>query len=97
LLMPMESATMTYIERGQTKMAEGLLEGVIGADAEKAESEAPNAPTGAEAFPLKAWADELIKQGKIQEALAKYDEALKYAPNWKQLKEVRETLAKQRS
>jgi hypothetical protein len=39
----------------------------------------------------------LIKQGKIQEALAKYDEALKYAPNWKQLKEARETLANQRS
>jgi hypothetical protein len=36
--------------RGQTKMADGLLEGVIGDDAEKAESEAPNAPTGAEAF-----------------------------------------------
>jgi tetratricopeptide (TPR) repeat protein len=49
------------------------------------------------ADPLKAWADVLIKQGKIQEALAKYDEALKYAPNWKKLKEVRETLAKQRS
>ena len=31
-------------------MAEGLLEGVIGDDSEKTESEAPNAPTGAEAF-----------------------------------------------
>ena len=27
-------------------------------------------------------------------ALAKYDEALKYAPNWKQLKEAREVVAK---
>jgi hypothetical protein len=27
-------------------------------------------------------------------ALAKYDEALKYAPNWTQLKEAREVLAK---
>jgi predicted negative regulator of RcsB-dependent stress response len=39
---------------------------------------------------LKVWGDVLVKQGKIKEALAKYDEALKYAPNWKQLKEVRE-------
>jgi hypothetical protein len=31
-------------------MAEGLLESVPGDDAEKAEWEAPNAPTGAEAF-----------------------------------------------
>jgi hypothetical protein len=30
-------------------------------------------------------------------ALAKYDEALKYAPNWKQLKEAREATAKQKS
>ena len=28
---------------------------------------------------------------------AALDEALTYAPNWKQLKEARETLAKQRS
>jgi predicted Zn-dependent protease len=42
------------------------------------------------ADPLKVWGDVRVKQGKIKEALAKYDEALKYAPNWKQLKEVRE-------
>jgi hypothetical protein len=40
----------------------------------------------------------LAKQGgKPREALAKYDIALKYAPNWKQLKEAREALAKQKS
>jgi predicted negative regulator of RcsB-dependent stress response len=33
------------------------------------------------ADPLKAWGDVLVKQGKRQEAFAKYDEALKYAPN----------------
>ena len=49
------------------------------------------------ADPLKAWGDVLVKQGHPQEALAKYDEALKYAPNWKQLKEARDTVAKQRS
>jgi len=41
--------------------------------------------------------DVLVKQGKTKEALAKYDEALKYAPNWKQLKEAREAVAKQKS
>lgn len=30
-------------------------------------------------------------------ALAKYDEALKYAPNWKQLKEAREALSKHKT
>jgi hypothetical protein len=34
------------------------------------------------------------KQGKIKDALVKYDEALKYAPNWKELKEAREASAK---
>jgi hypothetical protein len=40
--------------------------------------------------------DVLTKQEHPKEALAKYDEALKYAPNWKQLKEVREAAAKQK-
>jgi tetratricopeptide (TPR) repeat protein len=49
------------------------------------------------ADPLKAWGDVLANQGKTKDALAKYDEALQYAPNWKQLKEAREALAKQKS
>jgi tetratricopeptide (TPR) repeat protein len=49
------------------------------------------------ADPLKAWGDVLAKQGKAKEALVKYDEALKYAPNWKQLKEAREALTKQKT
>jgi hypothetical protein len=36
----------------------------------------------------------LVKQNDAKDALAKYDEALKYAPNWKQLKEAREAAAK---
>jgi hypothetical protein len=43
---------------------------------------------------LKAWGDVLVKQGNAKDALAKYDEALKYAPNWKELKDVREALTK---
>jgi hypothetical protein len=33
----------------------------------------------------------------MNDALVKYDEALKYAPNWKQLKEARETVAQQKT
>ena len=40
------------------------------------------------------WGDVLMKQGHGKEARSKYDEALKYAPNWKQLKEAREAAAK---
>jgi hypothetical protein len=35
-----------------------------------------------------------MKQGKTQEAQSKYDDALKYAPNWKQLRDAREVVAK---
>jgi tetratricopeptide (TPR) repeat protein len=49
------------------------------------------------ADPLKSWGDVLAKQGRGKEALMKYDEALKYASNWKQLREAREAAAKQKS
>jgi hypothetical protein len=39
----------------------------------------------------------LTKQRREKEALAKYDEALKFAPNWKQIHEAREAVAKQKS
>jgi hypothetical protein len=56
----------------------------------------PNGPP-VRTDPLKAWGDVLVKQGKPQKALAKYAEALKYAPNWRQLKEAREAAAKQKT
>jgi hypothetical protein len=34
--------------------------------------------------------------GNPQEAVTKYDEALKYAPNWKRLQEAREAASKQK-
>ena len=46
------------------------------------------------ADPLKAWGDVLVQQSKPKEALAKYEEALKYAPSWKQVKEARDVVAK---
>jgi tetratricopeptide (TPR) repeat protein len=45
----------------------------------------------------KLWGDVLAKQGKTKEALTKYNEALKYAPHWKQLQEAREAVAKQKT
>jgi tetratricopeptide (TPR) repeat protein len=50
-----------------------------------------NSPHLAE--PLKAWGDALAAQGKWPDALAKYDEALRYAPNWPSLKQAREQAA----
>jgi predicted negative regulator of RcsB-dependent stress response len=49
------------------------------------------------ADPLNAWGDVFVKQGNMKEALAKYDQALKYAPSWKAPKHVREALAKQKN
>jgi predicted negative regulator of RcsB-dependent stress response len=49
------------------------------------------------ADPLKAWGDVLRKQGKTQEAQSRYDEALKFAPNWQQLSEARAAAAKEKS
>ena len=49
------------------------------------------------ADPLKAWGDVLAREGRTKEALATYDRALKLAPNWTQLKDAREALAKQRT
>ena len=48
------------------------------------------------ADPLKGWANLLAKRCRGKEALAKYDEALKYAPNWKQLKAARKAVVKQK-
>ena len=43
-----------------------------------------------------SWGLAPARHGKTQEALAKYDEALKYAPKWKELKKARGALAMQK-
>lgn len=45
------------------------------------------------ADPLKYWGDALASQGKTAEALEKYDDALKRAPKWKELRQARARLA----
>ncbi|MBV8124511.1 MAG: tetratricopeptide repeat protein, partial [Paucibacter sp.] len=42
------------------------------------------------ADPLKAWGDLLARQGRWKEALAKYQAALAYAPNWPALRAARD-------
>jgi cyclopropane fatty-acyl-phospholipid synthase-like methyltransferase len=46
------------------------------------------------ADPLKAWGDVLVKQRRAKDALVKYDEAFRYAPNWAALRSAREMAAK---
>ena len=45
------------------------------------------------ADPLKACGDLLAQRGKWPDALAKYDEAPKYAPAWAELHQVRDAAA----
>jgi hypothetical protein len=48
------------------------------------------------ADPLRAWGDLLMQQKKTREAVVKYEAALEYAPNWKQLKAALATATGQR-
>jgi tetratricopeptide (TPR) repeat protein len=77
-----------YMARGQSRMRRGDLAGAV-ADFAAANHGAPHF-----ADPLKFWGDALVKQGSANEALAKYDEALKYAPAWPELKQARAVVAK---
>ncbi|MBV8630318.1 MAG: hypothetical protein JOZ83_05300 [Silvibacterium sp.] len=78
-----------YLHRGISELQRGDFKNAS-ADLATANEKAPHY-----ADPLKAWGDLLAIQGREKEALAKYDEALRYAPAWEQLKRVRdETAAK---
>jgi tetratricopeptide (TPR) repeat protein len=78
-----------YIDRGQARLDRAELDGAL-ADASEAATLSPH-----DGDAWKLWGDVLAKQGHAMEALAKYDEALKYAPQWKQLQEAREAAGKQ--
>jgi Flp pilus assembly protein TadD len=77
-----------YIDRGQARLDRGELATAL-TDATQAATLSPH-----DGDAWKLWGDVLATQGKTKEALAKYEAALKYASNWKQLKEAREALAK---
>jgi tetratricopeptide (TPR) repeat protein len=80
-----------YTDRGQARLDRGELGGAL-TDATQAATLSPH-----DGDAWKLWGDVLVKQGKTKDALAKYDEALKYAPHWKQLQDAREALAKQKT
>ena len=82
---------MAYYEWGEALLANGELAGAA-RELSLAHEKGPRF-----ADPLKAWGDVLVKQGHPEQALAKYDAALKYAPNWEALKQAREEAASRRN
>ncbi len=81
---------MAYYEWGEALLARGDLAGAA-REFSLAHDKGPHF-----ADPLKGWGDVLVKQGHPKDALAKYDEALEYAPSWLALKQARDAAAKQR-
>ncbi|MDE2357594.1 MAG: tetratricopeptide repeat protein, partial [Alphaproteobacteria bacterium] len=73
--------------RGQARLNWGDLAGAL-SDAQTAARLSPHDPDA-----LKLWGDVLARQGEIKPALAKYDAALKLAPNWTDLKQARAVTA----
>ncbi len=82
---------MAYYEWGQALLARGDLTGAA-REFSLAHDRGPHF-----ADPLKAWGDVLAKQGDFKQALAKYDEALKDAPDWAALKQARDAAAGRRN
>jgi tetratricopeptide (TPR) repeat protein len=80
-----------YTDRGQARLDRGELGGAL-TDATQAATLSPH-----DGDAWKLWGDVLLKQGKTKEARAKYDEALKYAPHWKQLHDARAAAAQYKS
>jgi tetratricopeptide (TPR) repeat protein len=76
-----------YLHRGQSEFRRGDLARAA-ADFAAANARAPHF-----ADPLKAWGDLLARQGRWRDARAKYDEALKYAPAWPELRQARAAAA----
>jgi tetratricopeptide (TPR) repeat protein len=72
------------LHRGLFELGRGDL-AAAEADTSAAVAKAPNW-----ADPWKAWGDVLAREGRWKEALAKYDEALKYAPAWAELHQARD-------
>jgi len=77
-----------YMVRGVSEMTRGDLKAAE-ADLATAAAKAPHY-----ADPLKAWGDLKAREGRWKEALAKYDQALKYAPAWRELHQAREAAAR---
>jgi hypothetical protein len=79
-----------FVDRGAAHLTWGDVPSAI-ADAEQAAKLSPH-----HAGAWKLWGDALGRQSQWKPALAKYDEALKYAPNWVALRKARDAAAKQK-
>jgi tetratricopeptide (TPR) repeat protein len=77
-----------FVERGSASLPWGNVTGAL-TDAEHAVQLSPHYTDA-----WKLWGDALARQSQFKLALAKYDEALKYAPNWAALKDARDATVK---
>jgi len=80
-----------YLHRGLFELSRGDLR------AAQADFAAGHAKAPHYADPLKAWGDVLMRAGRWSDALAKYEEALKYAPAWVELRRAHDAAAKRSS
>lgn len=81
------SLPLVYLNRGRWELEQGDLQAAE-ADIARASAQAPHF-----ADPLKSWGDLLMRENKPTQALAKYTEALKYAPDWDALRRARDAAA----
>lgn len=81
------SLPLIYLARGQWELERGDLRAAQ-VDLTRASIQAPRF-----ADPLKARGDLLMRGNRRGDALAKYDEALKYAPDWDALRRARDAAA----
>jgi tetratricopeptide (TPR) repeat protein len=77
-----------YVSRARFELSSGDL-AAAEADFATAHAKSPHF-----ADPLKFWGDVLAKEGRWKPALAKYDEALLYAPAWSELRQARNAVAR---
>ncbi|HEY2052246.1 MAG TPA: hypothetical protein VGH03_23120, partial [Caulobacteraceae bacterium] len=81
------SLPLVYLNRGRWELEHGDLAGAQ-RDLARASAQAPHF-----ADPLKAWGDLLMRENRHAAALAKYDQALTYAPDWGALRQSRASAA----
>ena len=82
------SLPQAFVDRGTARLAWGDVEGAI-TDAQRGHEASPR-----NADALKLWGDGLARRGRWPDALGKFDEALKYAPAWKELHQARDAAAR---
>ncbi|HEY5106649.1 MAG TPA: hypothetical protein VII73_07740 [Caulobacteraceae bacterium] len=82
------SLPFAYAGRGEMRLARGDVAAAI-ADFTIAHRRSPHF-----ADPLKGWGDALARQGRRSDALARYHEALHFAPAWPALHQARDAAAR---